>query len=287
MANYTVLIKGHSGCKLKIIHNDKNVIIEKITYDIKYIDRLEKQASKQNRFYLKKINPFILIPKVLYEKKEYNKYKFGMEFYQAFDFIKILELHDFDHIKLYIDKIIDFIDYNIKLSRNTNVSKNTLYEKVQSVKQNTSKDTLKYFSDIINSLELNISTYEQNINIPIGYCHGDLTFSNILIKNENIILIDFLDSFIETPLQDIVKLRQDTKYKWTLNLLERDIDNTKIDILLTYLDKYIVEHFKKYDFYKHYEIFQKINLLRIIPYIKSKDYKTLETIRKNMNNILE
>ena len=48
--------------------------------------------------------------------------------------------------------------------------------------------------------------------IPVGTCHGDLTFSNILFNGNNYYLIDFLDSFIESPLLDIVKLRQDTAW---------------------------------------------------------------------------
>ena len=44
------------------------------------------------------------------------------------------------------------------------------------------------------------------IEIPMGKCHGDLTFSNILFNGNNYYLIDFLDSFIESPLLDLVKI---------------------------------------------------------------------------------
>ncbi len=41
-------------------------------------------------------------------------------------------------------------------------------------------------------------------------------------------MIDFLDSFIETPLMDIVKLRQDTKYNWSY-LLVNDTENMSFE----------------------------------------------------------
>ncbi|EHL8026630.1 hypothetical protein KE373_000404, partial [Campylobacter jejuni] len=80
------------------------------------------------------------------------------------------------------------------------------------------------------------------------------------------------DNFIETPLQDIVKLRQDTRHKWSLKMARANYDEIKIKIILNYLDDYIDKYFLKYEFYQYfYNIFQKINLLRILPYAKNND----------------
>lgn len=75
------------------------------------------------------------------------------------------------------------------------------------------------------------------IYLPIGACHGDFTLSNVLVLTPlsgdglplspraqtkdtfRIALIDFLDSFVESPLADMAKLCQDLKYGWTLRLL--------------------------------------------------------------------
>ena len=110
------------------------------------------------------------------------------------------------------------------------------------------------------------------VNIPIGLCHGDLTLSNILIgyNDFNIYLIDFLDSFIETPLFDILKVRQDTSYLWSLKLFEHKCDENKIIIHLNYIDEIIHTHFKKYQWYEElYDYFQIINLLRVFQYCKT------------------
>ena len=107
-----------------------------------------------------------------------------------------------------------------------------------------------------------------NITIPIGVCHGDLTFSNILFTDSGMCLIDFLDSFIETPLQDVVKLRQDTLYNWSTLMTRQSYNETHVKMILDYIDDSIYNHFKTYDFYKYYDMLQYINILRILPYVK-------------------
>jgi hypothetical protein len=67
-----------------------------------------------------------------------------------------------------------------------------------------------------------ISIKIKSLQIPMGFCHGDLTLSNILIQestNDKIVLIDFLDSFLESPLSDMCKINQDLSHGWTIRML--------------------------------------------------------------------
>jgi hypothetical protein len=51
---------------------------------------------------------------------------------------------------------------------------------------------------------------------PIGRCHGDLTLSNLILDPvSGLTLIDFLETYLETPLQDVSKLKQDFNYGWS------------------------------------------------------------------------
>ena len=86
---------------------------------------------------------------------------------------------------------------------------------------------------------------------------------------------------------DIVKLRQDTKYKWsTLMYNSKEYDKTRYDMIFKYIDEQIDNHFKKYSFYNDtYPIFQLMNFLRIIQYAK-KDEVTVYLI-ETINNILD
>ena len=109
------------------------------------------------------------------------------------------------------------------------------------------------------------------ITLPIGVCHGDLTLSNILFSSNKYYLIDFLDSFIETPIQDIVKLRQDTSLFWSLQMYDRAYDKIRIETVFDYIDAAINDHFSSTcECYNNsYNYIQLINILRIVPYAKS------------------
>tara|TARA_B110000967_G_C18598019_1_gene417792 strand:- start:63 stop:722 length:660 start_codon:yes stop_codon:yes gene_type:complete len=183
---------------------------------------------------------------------------------------------------IFIKNIIDtYIDNSIYKK----IDKKVVSDKINSIKkniENINKDKFlneKEYNYIINKINILENDIEKicNINIPMGYCHGDLTLSNMLLDtiDNNIYLIDFLDSFIETPLFDIIKIRQDTKFFWSLKMLNIRVDKNKIKIVLNYLDKKIDNYFKKYDFYndKIYDYFEVINLLRVLQYCKNKDTK--------------
>ena len=104
--------------------------------------------------------------------------------------------------------------------------------------------------------------------MPVGMCHGDLTFSNILFNGNNYYLIDFLDSFIESPLLDIVKIRQDTAYLWSTLMYHKPFDKVRVHIISEKIDKAIDEYFTgKYEWYrKYYMPLQLMNFLRILQY---------------------
>jgi hypothetical protein len=61
-----------------------------------------------------------------------------------------------------------------------------------------------------------IAALPDQLIFPLGRCHGDLTLSNIILSpTRGLTLIDFLSTYLETPLQDVAKLKQDYVYGWT------------------------------------------------------------------------
>ena len=97
-------------------------------------------------------------------------------------------------------------------------------------------------------------------------------------------MLDFLDTFFDSPLQDIVKLKQDTKYYWSLRKLNSVRDSVKIKQCFSYINKKLDDKFNNEEYYvKYYKHFQILNLLRIIPYCKDKTDITF--LLKNINNI--
>ena len=105
-----------------------------------------------------------------------------------------------------------------------------------------------------------------------GNYHGDLTLTNLLIFNDGsnltIDAIDFLDCFIHSPINDFVKLRQDTRHLWTFNLLQdHSFDANKVCIALNHIDSKIAKIIEADIILKEYYLpFQILNLIRIIPY---------------------
>ncbi len=141
-------------------------------------------------------------------------------------------------------------------------------------------DNPKYFNTLekcVKYLETTITPENCTVLLPVGRCHGDLTMSNVLINSlgqfytKEIYVIDFLNTFLESPLQDVVKWRQDTAHAWTSTMLKNmdELDRTKMAIALKYLDKLCVNHFAKYEWYQaYYTSFQILNLLRVVQYAK-------------------
>ena len=103
--------------------------------------------------------------------------------------------------------------------------------------------------------------------LPVGICHGDLTFSNILFTANTYYLIDFLDSFIESPLLDIVKLRQDSAHIWSAKLYTKRYDPIRLSIICKKIDSELDSYFRKYRWYEDYYLpLQVLNLLRVLQY---------------------
>lgn len=276
-------IKGHSNFKVLLIQKDNKFFVRKSAYTKEDGERLYRQFYKQYRFL--PLSNKISTPK-LYEFNKVNEGYFDMEYINGLSFAELFEKKGWKYIETKFNEILDWVEENINSSssniRFLDVSDPIIvkYNRVKDIISLTDKPIrFKYLDELFYNLE--------EVILPIMPNHGDLTFSNILFdeNNNKIVFIDFLDSFIETPLNDIVKLRQDTKHKWSINLLEEKRDITKLNIIFDRLDKIIDNRFQKYGFYqKHYKIYQILNLLRILQY--SKDQNITEYLIKEIEELI-
>lgn len=264
-------IAGHSGCDLQIKKIGKISVVTKSTDDALYIPRLKLQAKKQRKFCDLNVVG-IHIPKIYGEFEIDGYYSFDMEYCDGMSFVSFFELADKQDLLWFFGELKQFINNMINCSAIVDVLIVDIVTKIKQVKNSCNKTMLgefnfePYFIWLIDTME----SFGSSIALPVGPMHGDLTLSNIMVKKgEYISLFDFLDSFIESPLLDIVKIRQDTSHYWSLNMLTKETDLTRLKILLNYLDNLIVAEFSKVDFYsKYYTAFQVLNLLRILPYAK-------------------
>ena len=252
-------IKGISGCKLEI----SNLTIRKTSSNVKYNERLQLQFKKQYLF--SKISlPNIRVPKILDSNKINNLFYFDMELIIGKNPISYFLECNIDNINQFnnnIETLLFFLEKNI-VHDDINIFKLKNIEKLNSLKLDRYKTFIEFIIKKIKNIES--KTYPKSI------CHGDLTLSNMICNDNEIYLIDFLDSYIDSILIDLAKLKQDFYYKWTLSnfFILNQNENIRINQILDKIWLNIENNFNKYLETEEFLIIEVINLLRIFPYAK-------------------
>ena len=281
-------IQGHSGCDIVIVHEDNDLHIHKSTHDAGYVPRLVNQANKQ--IAASKIEyQNIRVPKIFEVEKSESEATIKMEYIYSRNFIEHFEQAGFEQIKYLIGAIKYFIDLEISNSTMQTVPLNILTDKMADVARKVERNA--HLKDDTEAQELVRRSSEVmdgvgDMVMPVGMCHGDLTFSNILFNGNNYYLIDFLDSFIESPLLDIVKIRQDTAYLWSTLMYNKPFDKVRLSIISEKIDTAIDEYFSgKYAWYrKYYMPLQLMNFLRILQY--AHEDKVIEYLKRVISSQL-
>lgn len=282
-------VKGHSGCDIEIARDGLALFIEKSTRDTRYVPRLVAQFEKQQHAF-EQNNGRVRIPQI-YEIRKTDSFAVAkMEYIYSQNFIDYFETAGFEEIHSFIDCISEFIEKEIAASQIIAISSEVLLEKFRDVKSKVNANPL--FHDdaeverMMDAASGCFNALPHTLTLPVGRCHGDLTFSNILFSKSSFYLIDFLDSFIETPLMDIVKLRQDSAYGWSKLMFNGTFDSTRLQIVSTRIDDEIQRRFSKYDWYHdYYPSFQLMNFLRILQY--AKEEKVADYLSKIINQLLK
>ena len=236
-------IKGHSGCTLNVIESpDGRLLVEKGCKE-SYIERLNKQQEKQQ--YAQQLVVNGTYKDISVPSSEWKDNKILMDYIHSKSFIEYFERAAIDDLKKLTNTLINYIDAELSLSEIKTIEKDKFIKKIESVQETCGHNELidvkkvnKYFT----LCKAKVLSYNE-INIPVGICHGDLTFSNMLFTNSGMYLIDFLDSFVETPLQDIVKIRQDSKYEWSTMMTDQKYNIVHVKMVLNYIDNCISSYF--------------------------------------------
>ena len=263
-------IQGHSGCEIAIVYEDNDLHIHKSTHDPAYVPRLINQANKQIAASAIAYQN-IRVPKIVEVEQSETDATIKMEYIYSKNFVEYFENAGFEQIKYLIGAIKYFVDLEINASEMQTVPSNVLTDKMADVARKVQNNV--HLKDDVEALDLvkrsqDIMNGVGDMIMPVGRCHGDLTFSNILFNGNNYYLIDFLDSFIESPLLDIVKIRQDTAYMWSTLMYNKPFDKVRLSIISSKIDSAIDEYFtEQYEWYRRYYMpLQLMNFLRILQY---------------------
>ena len=260
---------GYSGCEVLLIENNNRIIVRKYA-DKKYSNRLKLQADKQNKF----VSLFLKAPKIIsFNDCKDGKYFIDMEYINGLNFNDYLLRKDIKSVKLLVDKLFNEI---LERKESGSIDLKKINKKLDSLNAYCSTPIIEQSMKYLRNFEWNT--------VKESYCHGDLTFENILVKNDDIYVIDFLDSFIDSKYIDIAKVLQDVDIYWSVR-------NKKIDsnLLIRYqvIKKALLSNLTIKEREVSYTLLL-LNMLRILPY--TKDDKTKQFIYKKIefvNFILE
>lgn len=281
-------VKGHSGCQIDVVRENNKLYVYKSSNNLGYLKRLELQGLKQRDAAYNMDLPNIVVPGIYEINKTDTSVTLKMNYVYSKSFVGYFECAGLEQIMNFTDAMQNFLCYEIRNSKMELVDASILKDKFADVKNKTLNNAMLQdddeIVDIINRSEQHFANID-NMLLPVGKCHGDLTFSNVLFSGNNYYLIDFLDSFVESPLLDIVKLRQDSAYLWSQLMYNGECDNVRLKIIANKIDKAIDKFASQYDWYnKYYKTFQLMNFLRILQY--AKEISVINYLKNVINQLL-
>ena len=247
-------------------------------------NRLHKQALKQqNAFNILKPVSGICVPEIhrISDKLENSKVtEIKMSYVPHPNLAEHLSAITTDDIKWVNDSILGFVDIlfsdeKIYWMRFQEVLPMFEQKAAQTLENITTMIHTSETLECVTTILKDTISYIQSSNlcdvkIPIGFCHGDLNFSNIIInaQEKDIYVFDFLDSFVESPIQDLAALRQDTAFEWSLLKLGIKFEHNSLSRrFISSLENEITNKYDKEEWFPFVDIFLLWKLLRILPYL--------------------
>ena len=248
--------KGHSGCKISLRYDEKtdSKFVRKVSAGAEYNSRLASQMDKQKSF----CNENIKTPQVLASGQENNLFYFDMEYIGGVPLHNYVSLNSIDNILPILGKLAVFLKPQV---HKTSDVTERLVAKVEGLRKIVPDEFGRYCDYCLD---------QDWSELSVGNNHGDLTFENIIIYRNEVYLIDFLDSFIDTCYIDYAKLFQDIILAWSWR---NEPSVPFIKNICTY--NMFVEHLEEQEL----EVIKKflvLNMLRIVPYSDTTTLKFLQ-----------
>ena len=244
----TKLNTGLSGCKLELI----NGLLRKHSASAEYNSRLISQAEKQIVF-SKRIYKNIETPKV----HDIEVFYFDMDYVSGQNFEEFFSSASVNDVEFVLSTLFDYFDTLISTARNFDAT-NKILSKIDSLKEKTSH--IKYIEFLRKYVENN------SIIVPHTFCHGDLTFANIIFHKNRLFFIDFLDCYVDTFLSDLVKLKQDLHHLWAVQ--NQDAYSVRIHQIYQYIWNKLESRYESF-MNESFHVLDVLNTLRIEPYLTS------------------
>ena len=270
---------GHSGCTILLCEKDDNeVFVRKISGDITYNKRLEIQAKKQAEYN----NSRIKAPKIIltgYTEK--NLFYFDMEYIQGITMAEYIKTIEIGKVRSICETIVNNVVCINADDKKTD--ENIFINKIDLLNQQ-----LKLMNNSIIDKAIRLLQKHNWERFTRSQCHGDLTLENIIIKDNQLYLIDFLDSFYDSWIMDISTLMQDVQTMWSYRHDKETEINTKLRLLV--FRDILMDTVKRVSPQDYVEVYYALllKLLRIYPYTKDEETNNfLDSKTKSIIDIIE
>lgn len=262
---------GHSGFRL--LDGAPGTIIKSAAPAM--AGRLRAQYEKQRAFRV--AHAMFLVGEVLEANTDAvsGDYSFTMRKYPYLGPVAFADRADAARVARTLDGILELVNEFIARSPITRVPRDRLVAKSEAVITKIGSTAwAPRFDEVVALHREALSRLPATIDIPVATCHGDLTLSNILFHPavDAHVLIDFLDDYLESPLLDITKLRQEALLGWSSLTAELPHDRVKYRLLMQRFEENIVERLvRNRPWAPLIPVLTAQTLLRVVPYARNRN----------------
>ncbi len=269
----TSLGGGYSGCEILLCEEDDDwCYVKKISKDISYNSRLRVQSEKQRNFTGKEL----LAPKVLSSGfTQEGLYFFDMEYIQGITLAEYMKTIEIGRIRNCVDILFrNIVQPDAERAADTDVFE----QKITSVEK-----LLENRKNPVTNEAFSLLKKHDWSGFSNSDCHGDLTLENIIVRDHQYYVIDFLDSFYDSWIMDISTLMQDVQTMWAYRKEEPDM-NTLIRLII--FRDLLADRIKNMTGRLYADVYYALllKLIRIYPY--AQDAETLQFLNQKTRTVM-
>lgn len=255
--------KAYSTDTVEII-NIQNASFVKKTFFSNF-PRALKNIKKQQDFTTLSTGALSICSAEIYDIKTFNdKIEVLMPYVEGMNAESFLVHLSTKTLQTFSSALSTFIYSELSQSEERDIKTSIFLDKLENIKGKVFDHDIRTKLEVIANYILNLP---KALSFPMGRCHGDLTLSNMIFDvSKGIVLLDFLDTYLETPLQDVVKLDQDFTYLWSFRY-NSDSNILKSSIMCRWGRPKVIDHMVRY-YPIQTRVLMLMTLARIAPYIR-------------------